>query len=134
MSLKKVIRVKLLDKRITQPERGWLIQLFPLLSETLGTLEDIHIVTFEPGVIRGNHYHELMTEAVLPLTSGMRIGWIDETGRHEEITTAGEILYKIPPRVPHALRNDNDTAAIAIAFGDRPFDSNAPDRFPHPIF
>ena len=134
MTLKKVIRLNLIDKRITQPERGWLLQLMPLLTEVMGAVNDIHIVTLEPGVIRGNHYHELMTEALLPLSDGLRIVWQDADGRHEEITKAGESLYIFAPTIPHAMRNDSPVTALGVAFGNTAFNPDSQDRHPHPLF
>jgi uncharacterized RmlC-like cupin family protein len=64
----------------------------------------------------------------------MRICWIDEDGRHEERTVAGAMLYIIPPSIPHATRNDSELTTSIIAFGNCPFDANAPDRYPQLLF
>ena len=130
MSTKKVIRLNLSGKRFDQPERGWLVQLMPTLTEVLGSIEDIHAVSLEPGVVRGNHFHRDRIEALLPLSEGLTIAWIDEDGRTEEKSVgAAQILYIFPPDVPHAIRNDGIATAVAIAFGNAAYRPEQPDRY-----
>ena len=130
MTGKKVIRVNLSDKRIASPERGWMVQLLPVLSEHLGAIADIHAVSLEPGVIRGNHVHHQRIEALFPLSEGLTIAWEDENGKITEHSEAGTTLYIFPPNIPHAIRNDYTTTGYAIAFGNMPFDKDQPDRYP----
>ncbi|MCX7835981.1 MAG: cupin domain-containing protein [bacterium] len=125
---KKVIRLFLSDKRIEQKERGWLIQLMPILKEYISPIEDIHIVSLEPNTIRGNHYHQETTEIIFPLFGRITVAWKEEELLFKENPLPATTLYVIPPNVPHALRNDGLVAAIAIAFGSKSYDPIHPDR------
>lgn len=125
--LKKVIRLSLTDKRIEKEERGWLIQVMPIIQEHLKKVEDIHIVSMEPNTIRGNHFHLKKTEIILPLFGRITVAWKENDLVYKENPLPATAMYLFPPGVPHALRNDGLVAAIAIAFGSEAFDPENPD-------
>ncbi|MDK9699365.1 MAG: hypothetical protein OEM52_04335 [bacterium] len=116
------------DKRVDQAERGWLAQLYPLLQEHLGNVCDIHVVTLEPGVIRGNHFHLEADEAFFLVTGTAKMAWKEAGNCVVCETKAGEELVFYGRGTPHAIQNLTSSTIVGIAFSNRMFDESNPDR------
>ncbi len=131
--LGKAIQLSVSEIRVNQPDRGWLLQLMPIIQPYLDDINDIHIVTLEPGIVRGNHYHRQGTEVLIPLSDQMTIAWQEGDTKTEVASKDGNTIFIFPPEVPHAIRNDSPITARLIAIGNRAFDPDYPDRFAFPL-
>jgi UDP-2-acetamido-2,6-beta-L-arabino-hexul-4-ose reductase len=90
-------------------ERGW--ALFPFGSEGIYSedITDIHLVSIEPGHVRGNHYH-LNKEEHLFIFGGKSIVATcrsEDPGDKQEVDVNGETPFylKIDEGVAHAIKN-----------------------------
>lgn len=130
---KKVIRHLLIDKRIEQQGKGWLVQIAPIILKYIEKIEDIHIVSLEPNATRGNHFHLQRTEIIFPLFGRNTIAWKEDNQIIEVQPLPATELLIIPSGVTHAIRNDGIVASIVVAFSSVPFQTDNPDRYTNTI-
>ena len=77
-------------------------------DKTVQRIENIHYSYSEPGVVRGNHYHEHKIEWLCVTYGVGRIVLEDNvTKERKELTVSGDspVLVKIPPKIAHAIEN-----------------------------
>ena len=109
-----------LDGHLWSDERGWGVNpLDParLAGEVPG---DFHVVSMNPGSVRGNHVHALEEEWLLVLSGPARIVWKQmKSMSHEtiDIPPEGPHLLRIPKNVPHAIQNTGSGEIFLVAFG-----------------
>ena len=118
---------QIVDIDIKTDERGWVIE--PLCTEDLasGKIRNIHIVSMEPGAVRGNHYHLNRTEYTVIIGFPCEFMVLDRrTQETESLTKSYEkpLLLKIPPNVTHTFKNPGDHIIYLICYSDQEFDSN----------
>lgn len=113
-------------------KRGWSVE--PATSELLGSgfVKNIHVVSIEPGTVRGNHVHRRQREFVMVFGGRCQIVAEDENGEREETTVAPDalILFEIRPGIKHAFKNIDGHAMYLLAYTDTPYDKSAPDTDP----
>ncbi len=124
-----MIKMKQVDLRTFQSsdERGW--GLNPIKAAGLADQEisNLHVVSLRPGAIRGNHYHQTVTEWLLVFGGPATIIWRSRTdsSQHEVVLDKeGPTLFEIPPQIEHALVNNSTQDYFIIAFYNGP-DSEA---------
>lgn len=117
--------------------RGWVGNLPDFYPEFPDNLNHVHIVSMEPGAIRGNHYHRVQTEAVCVLGANIQVmAFKKDTGeRHEQVTGDDTpSLFVISPNVTHAFFNPSNQAGHLVCFADQLFDPENPDVVTDIIF
>ena len=110
--------------------RGWNTHPFDESALRAGTFANIHIVSMEPGTIRGNHKHIKQTEQVLIVGGPVLFVAEDaETGeRFERVFRPGEQLrITLAPGVAHAFKNVGAGVAYLLCASDVAFDPENPD-------
>lgn len=109
-----------LNNHFWKDERGWGINpLGParLAGEVPG---DFHVVSMNPGSVRGNHIHTLGEEWLLVLSGPARIVWKRMESMNPEtidIPPEGPHLLRIPKNLPHAVQNTGPREIFLVAFG-----------------
>ncbi len=110
--------------------RGW--NTHPLNENVLrsGGFSNIHLVSIEPGSIRGNHVHIKQTERVMIF--GGRCLFIakdapDSEPMERTFTEEDLFLITIPPGLPHAFKNTGEKTMFLLCASDVPFDPANPD-------
>ena len=99
----------------------------PLSDTELKSQGNCHVVTTQPGGIRGNHYHRVGTEIATQCGPAL-IVFRDETGTHRLEVNKGEAMrLLIPPGVPHAFKNNGDEPNLLVAFNTEVFNADSPD-------
>lgn len=83
-------------------------------------IKDTQIVHFSPGTIGGNHKHPRI-EWYIGIGE-LVLYWLDEEGnKHEQFMSSDEglLLIKIPPFVPHAVKNISEFKfAVLFEYAD----------------
>jgi dTDP-4-dehydrorhamnose 3,5-epimerase-like enzyme len=99
----------------------------PLSEAGLAGQRNVHVVTTEPGRVRGNHYHERATETVV--VCGHTLVRLREAGRVEELLVPPGrcVRLTLPPGVSHAFKNVGDVPNVIVSFASRPHDAARPD-------
>lgn len=99
----------------------------PAAPHELKIQRNVHVVTTEPGAVRGNHHHRIGTEILTVV--GPALVRVREDGVVRDVTVEdGEVMRCIfPPLVAHAIRNTGTTRQIMIAFNTVAHDPASPD-------
>ena len=115
---------------VLREERGWSFE--PVTSEILssGEVKNIHLVSMQPGTVRGNHVHHRQVEKVIVFGGRCLLVVEDDSGRREETTIESNqfILFEIPPGIAHVFKNIGDDVMYLLALCDRSHLKDAPDR------
>jgi len=110
--------------------RGWSVE--PVSSALLesGRVKNVHLVSIEPGTVRGNHVHDRQVESVMVFGGRCLVAAEDASGNREEMTVEPNqfILFGIPPGVAHAFKNIGKNVMYLLAFCDTPYREDEPDR------
>ncbi|MEW5801516.1 MAG: hypothetical protein AB1847_05350 [bacterium] len=97
-------------------DRGWIITP-PVIKDFASA--DMHIPSLRPQAVRGNHYHEHHSEAVIILGGKCLVATRNRaTGIYEEFVYDGIVkeLILIPPAVTHAFKNIGYRSIYLICF------------------
>ena len=127
-----------LPERLRQEPRGW--SFFPFQESPLKNgLEldwaSFHLVSMEPGSIRGNHVHPRVTEWLLFLGAPFLLVWQDEGSDllQQRRVADHHTLVIIPPRVKHAVQNLSAGPIYLTAFRSLAPDSSATETLAAPL-
>ena len=103
------LRVSIRETILDSDDRGFyarLVDVEGMIGSQSGS--NVHLVSLEPGAVRGNHYHELQTEHVWIIGGRVRFVAVD-TETEERMDTVLEgaeaPLVTIPPGIAHAFMN-----------------------------
>ncbi len=111
-------------------DRGWSVE--PVASALLGAggVKNIHLVSMQPGTIRGNHVHERQSEWVVTFGGRCLAAALDAQGRREERVFGPDelVLIEIPPGVPHAFKNTGREVGYLLALCSEPYIEENSDR------
>jgi dTDP-4-dehydrorhamnose 3,5-epimerase-like enzyme len=102
-------------------DRGWGINPLEAAGLSRESLGNLHVVSIEPGAIRGNHYHTSATEWILICSGPAKVVWRsrDADSIHETLVSGTEpALFEIPPNVGHAVLNNSKGYVYLISFSD----------------
>ena len=98
---------------------------------------DMHVATFEPGAVRGNHYHEVRQEVLVVMADDRwSLHWDEGAGtpvQQRQFTGPGVVLVTIPVGMSHAIRNDGTATMRMIGLTDGPYDCERPDSYPRVV-
>lgn len=109
-------------------ERGF--TAVPISDEQLKSIYNVHIVSLNPGSVRGNHYHEHQTEYICVLGGPCKLVAVDnESDEKMDVILDGEKcpLIIVPLRVTHALKNIGGETIYLLCYADRPLDPDKRD-------
>jgi oxalate decarboxylase/phosphoglucose isomerase-like protein (cupin superfamily) len=113
-----------LPESFRQESRGWSFSPFrgyPLADGLELDWASFHLVSMEPGSIRGNHVHPRVTECLLFLGAPCLLVWQDEGSdlvQQRRIDDHHTVAI-IPPRVKHAVQNLSAGPIYLTAFRSR---------------
>jgi oxalate decarboxylase/phosphoglucose isomerase-like protein (cupin superfamily) len=121
-----------------QDERGFAYFPFQDLPASLPLDEmcrSCHIISIEPGHIRGQHQHPGKTECLMLVHGTGQLYWRTRDGRIEQRRLSDvQTLVVIPPGIPHTLRNEG--SGPLYLFGWRAASGSAgaePDTVPETL-
>ena len=99
----------------------------PLDAAELCNQKNVHVVTSNPGVVRGNHYHLKGTETIIVI--GPVLVRFREGDKVQDIEVSDGEVYRFvfPPGVPHAIKNLSHQTNTLVAFNTEPHDPDHPD-------
>jgi UDP-2-acetamido-2,6-beta-L-arabino-hexul-4-ose reductase len=115
--------------------RGWLVE-FLKQSEITEKIQQIYIVSLEPGAIRGNHYHQKRIEWFFVIGDDIRIHLQDIKTKETKIIDIrpdNPLRISIFPSTAHAVANKGKNVAYLISAQNNIYDSNAPDTFEYKL-
>ncbi len=111
----------LLGEESWSDARGWGVK--PLAAAGLASevVKEMHLVSLEPGAVRGNHLHELGREWIVIFGGQASIAWRSENRASiqiDRIDPATTAMFEIPPGLPHAIRNDSALTIFILSLSD----------------
>ncbi|MFB6356902.1 MAG: hypothetical protein ABEJ65_10355 [bacterium] len=115
-------RIEPLDR--FSDERGWVSEVY---SGELGAqLQNIHLGSMEPGVVRGNHRHNESREWIVFLSVPIMIR-LGTPADYVEQTIEEPSVVSLPPGVAHAFKNTGKSVAYFTAYRDTRYNEDNPD-------
>jgi oxalate decarboxylase/phosphoglucose isomerase-like protein (cupin superfamily) len=97
-------------------------------------LRTFHLISIPPGQIRGNHLHPGFEEWLYPFHGPGVLIWEAAPGEvRERLISGGRTLIRIPPGLPHALRNPGPEVLYLIAWRQASGAATAPETVPYPL-
>ncbi len=102
----------------------------PVASEDLlaGKVRNIHVVTMNPGDVRGNHYHPEQAES-LCIGPGVALYTLEDGERRRyQFGDAKRVIVRIPPGLPHAIVNEGNRMEYVVCSSDVRHHPQKPDR------
>jgi oxalate decarboxylase/phosphoglucose isomerase-like protein (cupin superfamily) len=132
------LRIVSLPDHFHLEPRGWTFTPFTESPEAAGTSLDwasFHTVSLEPGSVRGNHVHPLVTEWLLFCGAPFLVVWQDEGSEtiHQKQITDHHTFLIIPPRVKHAVKNTGKALLYLVAFRSRADAPEEPETLAAPL-
>ncbi len=112
-------RIEIIDFSLHSDERGWAAVPFPVNDFPEKTPANIHLVSLNPGKIRGNHYHEESAEYLFCTQGILELTVADADGSNKEIMLFNNempFLIKIPLNVAHAVKNIGDCPVFLLCY------------------
>jgi oxalate decarboxylase/phosphoglucose isomerase-like protein (cupin superfamily) len=86
-------------------------------QEPQDLLRTFHLVSIAPGQVRGNHLHPGHREYLFTFHGAGVLLWEDPPGQvQERLLTGNSTLIRIPPHIPHALRNPGPEILYLLAW------------------
>ena len=100
--------------------RGWGIEPLKAVGLPERVLGNLHVVSMEPGSVRGNHYQPNAREWLLVLGGPAEVVWHSESGApHRSALGNDEVtLFEIPPGTAQAIQNTSEKLIYLVSFGD----------------
>ena len=99
----------------------------PLELEMIAAQRNTHVVISNPGVVRGNHYHQQGTETIAVVGPALVRIRQDENLRDIVVPEENVYRFSFPPKIPHAIKNTGDRVNILVAFNTCEHDPENPD-------
>ena len=99
----------------------------PLDAAGLAEQRNMHVVTTQPGHIRGNHFHTRGTE-VTAVIGPARVRYRD-AGEIVTVDVPADEVWRFvfPPGVTHAFQNTGAATLLIVSFNSLPHDPQQPD-------
>jgi uncharacterized RmlC-like cupin family protein len=109
-----------LGESLHRDERGFAYFPFQHLPDYLPREEmcgNCHLISIEPGHLRGQHRHPGKTEWLLVFHGTGLLFWRTADGHTRQRLLNGlQTLVVIPPGIPHTLRNDSSHPLYLLAW------------------
>jgi oxalate decarboxylase/phosphoglucose isomerase-like protein (cupin superfamily) len=124
-----------LTGEIKEDARG--ISFFPWQSrikEPGDLLRTFHLISIQPGQTRGNHLHPGFEEWLYVFHNPAVLIWEEPPGAVKERLISGHrTLVRIPPGLPHALKNPGPEVLYLLAWRQATGAVTDPETVPHPL-
>jgi|WetSurMetagenome_2_1015567.scaffolds.fasta_scaffold03547_5 mannose-6-phosphate isomerase-like protein (cupin superfamily) len=114
MSTTKAGRFGRTDLDLHRDDRGWVVNPFDDVPAG-ARATNCHIISIEPGRVRGRHVHPGRDEHFIALAGDITVCDL-ETGFETVISGSEPVLLVVPRGVPHSFENRGDSVAVAICF------------------
>ncbi len=111
-----------LEGRLRGDERGWALRPLEAAGLEGRVPGDLHVVSLEPGAVRGNHRHDAV-EWLLVMEGRVEVRSRAVEGEPISVRVLEgprPALLEIPPGVDHAVRNAGERTVYLLAFSDHP--------------
>lgn len=98
-------------------------------------IQHFHLVSIEPGQVRGNHAHPGHLEWLYAFHGVGDFIWESPDGaRSTRRLIGGRVIIRIPPGVAHAIRNPGPDPIYLLAWREPVGEAaGKPDTVPHPV-
>jgi len=100
------------DPTYTKENGVWVLDLKNVLLPRYFHIKEMNIIYVPPGQTLGNHRHP-RTEIFVGIGDNLELSWItkDRKVKHEPMhpDKSKIMLWKVPPFLPHAIRNTSAT-------------------------
>lgn len=88
-------------------------------------VRDAHVMTVQPGTVRGDHFHCAKREVFLvTYLDNWSLHW---DGGSRRVHGQGCAAILVPPLLSHAIRNSGRAPLHVVALSDAPYDPAQPD-------
>lgn len=114
--------IRIVDAPVIRDHRGWVINPVRDSGLTGSAPGSLHLVSLEPGAVRGNHAHPEALEWLVVMNGPAKVSWRNEPeGPLETIVTgeSGPALLEIDAGCPHAVMNISSGTVYLLSFRDR---------------
>ncbi len=120
------------DLTLHSDERGVLYEALRFTTQGVPSGGQIYVYSVEPGMRRGDHYHEKKGEWFFCAAGVVRLLMTTPDGRvvDETLDASAPRLVHAGPGTSHALVNESDAPAVIVAYGSKEFDPADPDTVP----
>ena len=122
-----------LGESIVRDARGWVAN--PLLLQNFPKdYGHLHVVSMNPGAVRGNHYHKIYREWLFVFGGEYEFCWVSDGNIKRRSISKDEVYtIEIPPGVPHVIKNTGENIIYLTAYQDGDKTSIMSDTLPSPI-
>lgn len=104
-----------------EDERGFAVKLFK--GKQLKDIYNIHLISLNPGAVRGNHFHPTQTEYIYVLGNQAKLVTVDCATDERSIKIIDGKrcpLIIVPPKVAHAIKNIGIEKIYLLCYTDKP--------------
>ena len=101
---------------ISRDQRGWVANplMLPHFPRQFGHL---HLVSMEPGAVRGNHYHRTLKEWLFAFGNQYSFLWKVKGKISQRFIPADKmVVIEIPPGITHTIRNESNEIIYLLAY------------------
>lgn len=112
----------------SEDSRGWVVR--PIFNgnkdfverdddEGLGDVRNLHIVSMQPGAVRGEHHHKNQLEFLLIMGGDVEIAWQlpGETEKHRaRLKASPPVVLRVEPDVMHAIKNVSEEQMYVVCY------------------
>ena len=79
----------------------------------------LHLVSMEPGAVRGNHYHQTLKEWLFAFGGQYSFHWKAGGNISRRLIPADKmVVIEIPPGITHTIRNESKETMYLLAYQD----------------
>jgi len=106
------------------------------LHEIRDLLKTFHLISIQPGYIRGNHLHPGHAEWLYPFHGDSLLLWEAAPGQvQEKLISGDQTLIHVPPGIPHALKNPGPEILYLLAWREEAegAETAEPETVPHVV-
>jgi quercetin dioxygenase-like cupin family protein len=123
-----------LAEEIFEDPRG--LSFFPFknrVGRPDNLIQNFHLVSIQPGQVRGNHVHPGHQEWLYPFHGQGDFIWKTTNGAQASRRLTGHrVIIRISPGVAHALRNDGPEPVYLLAWREaQPEEKGQPETVPY---
>jgi dTDP-4-dehydrorhamnose 3,5-epimerase-like enzyme len=110
-------------------QRGILFEAFRLESQEIPSGGQVYVYSVEPGMRRGDHYHENKKEWFTCVHGNVRVFLKTQAGKTEAFDMSADEpkMVFVGGGTAHAVENFSSEPAIIIAYASKEFDPDEPD-------
>ena len=112
-----------ITKLSEEDERGFAARPFKGIPQS--SVFNFHVVSLNPGAVRGNHFHPRQKEFIIFLGPRGKLVTVDSVTKDRSETIIegkGCPLITVPPKVIHAVKNISSEVAYLLCYNDKPLD------------